>query len=135
MGHAFSGQFGLESQIVLRKKQKYYAATGELRRYREQTVRLNAHRVSPDNNTSYAVRVWTTNTTNERTHEAAGATMYQAIPDLAGGIASGRTEDPTLFHKKIHNVNFFVKKKQKYHAAAGESGFHRVERPVCLVTA
>jgi hypothetical protein len=32
-------------------------------------------------------------------------------------------------------VNFFVKKKQKYHAAAGESGFHRVERPGCLVTA
>jgi hypothetical protein len=31
-----------------------------------------------------------------------------------------------LFHKKIHNVNFFVKKK-KYHAAAGESGHCRAQ--------
>jgi len=26
-----------------------------------------------------------------------------------------------LFHKKIHNVNFFVKKNKTYHAAAGET--------------
>jgi len=34
-----------------------------------------------------------------------------------------------LFHKKIHNVNFFVKKKKKYHAAAGESGHYRAQTP------
>jgi hypothetical protein len=38
-------------------------------------------------------------------------------------------KSPDLFHKKIHNVNFFVKKKKAYHAAAGESGFVPVNRP------
>jgi len=28
---------------------------------------------------------------------------------------------PDLFHKKIHNVNFFVKKNKTYHAAAGKA--------------
>jgi hypothetical protein len=35
---------------------------------------------------------------------------------------------PDLFHKKIHIVNFFVKKNKKYHAAAGEAdvrGWHQ----------
>jgi hypothetical protein len=32
-------------------------------------------------------------------------------------------------------VNFFVKKKHKYHAAAGESGFYRVKHPVQTPTA
>jgi hypothetical protein len=33
---------------MFRKKTKtYHAAAGEIRRYREQTVRLNTHRVSP----------------------------------------------------------------------------------------
>jgi len=35
-----------------------------------------------------------------------------------------------LVHKKIHVVNFFVNKKQQYHAAAGESAVYRVKRPV-----
>jgi hypothetical protein len=35
-------------------------------------------------------------------------------------FASGRAEDPILVHKKIHVVNFFVNKKQAYHAAGGE---------------
>ncbi|MFP4440527.1 MAG: hypothetical protein ACLFVO_25115 [Chloroflexaceae bacterium] len=56
------------------------------------------------------------------TREAAGAAMYQAVSRLAGFIASGRAEDSTLVHKKIHVVNFFVNKIQKYHAAAGGSG-------------
>jgi len=56
------------------------------------------------------------------TREAVGAAMYQAVSRLAEFIASGRAEDSTLVHKKIHNVNFFVNKIQKYHAAAGESG-------------
>jgi hypothetical protein len=38
-------------------------------------------------------------------------------------------KSPDLFHKKIHVVNFFVKKKKAYHAAAGESGFVPVNRP------
>jgi len=37
-------------------------------------------------------------------------------------LPAGRKR-PDLFHKKIHNVNFFVKKEKEYHAAAGESGF------------
>jgi hypothetical protein len=34
-----------------------------------------------------------------------------------------------LFHKKIHVVNFFVKKKTAYHAAAGESGHYWAQTP------
>jgi hypothetical protein len=52
------------------------------------------------------------------------------VPNPDAGFASGRAEDYMLFHKKIHSVNFFVKKIKTYHAAAGESGFHRVKRPV-----
>ncbi len=40
-----------------KKTNKYHAAAGEIRRYREQTVRLNAHRVSPVNDRSYAVGI------------------------------------------------------------------------------
>jgi hypothetical protein len=43
---------------MFRKKTKqYHAAAGEIRRYREQTVRLNAHRVSRINYTRYAVQL------------------------------------------------------------------------------
>jgi hypothetical protein len=51
------------------------------------------------------------------THEPAGAAMYPAILRLMGDSASARAE---------HSRSFSVKKKQEYHAAAGESGFHRV---------
>jgi hypothetical protein len=34
-------------------------------------------------------------------HETAGTAMYQAIPRLAGDIASGRAENPILFHKHV----------------------------------
>jgi hypothetical protein len=33
--------------------------------------------------------------------ETATAAMQQAIPDLAGDIASGRTEDTMLVHKNV----------------------------------
>ncbi len=46
-----------------------------------------------------------------------------AVPDPEGISASGWAEETRSFHKKIHNVNFFVKRKKAYHAAAGESGF------------
>jgi hypothetical protein len=35
------------------------------------------------------------------------------VTDLAEHFASGRVEDSMLFHKKIPNVNFFVKKIKK----------------------
>jgi hypothetical protein len=57
MGHAFSEKFGTTCQIFRKKTKKYHAAAGEIRHYREQTVRLNAHRVSPVIYTSYAVIV------------------------------------------------------------------------------
>jgi hypothetical protein len=60
--------------------------------------------------------------------------MY-AVTNPAEHFASGRAEDSILFHKKIHCVNFFVKKIKKYHAAAGESGFHLGKRPVQTPTA
>jgi hypothetical protein len=43
---------------VPEKTKKYYAAAGELRRYREQTARLNAHRVTPVRlqTTAYGIR-------------------------------------------------------------------------------
>ncbi len=47
MGHAFSEKFGTTCQIFRKKTKKHHAAAGEIRRYRVQTVRLNAHRVSP----------------------------------------------------------------------------------------
>jgi len=38
--------------------------------------------------------------------EAASAAMDQAIPHLAGNIASGRAEHSRSFSQKIHVVNF-----------------------------
>jgi hypothetical protein len=35
------------------------------------------------------------------TRETSNAAMYQALPRLAGDIASGRVEDPMLFHKNV----------------------------------
>jgi hypothetical protein len=39
-------------------------------------------------------------------------TVPVLLPDPQAGFASGRVEDPDLFHKKIHVVNFFVKQKR-----------------------
>jgi len=58
-----------------------------------------------------------------------------AVIDSKTYFTSGRAEDSCLFHKKIHIVNFFVKKKKKYHAAGGASDFQRAKRPVCMPTA
>ena len=52
------------------------------------------------------------------TCETAHAAMDQAIPRLAGDIAAGRAEEPGFFPKKIHNVNFFRKRKRMHHTAA-----------------
>jgi hypothetical protein len=71
--------------------------------------------------------------------ETANAETYPAILRLAGDIApfddaQGRLRQggtfSVFFTKKIHVVNFFVKKKKEYHAAAGESDFYRVNRLV-----
>ncbi|MFP4437575.1 MAG: hypothetical protein ACLFVO_10030 [Chloroflexaceae bacterium] len=40
--------------------------------------------------------------------ETANAAMDQAIPRLAGDIASGRAEDSWLFHKKVAQSATFL---------------------------
>jgi len=56
--------------------------------------------------------------------------MRYAVAHPKGNFTSGRAEQTILFHKKIYNVNLFVKKKKQYYAAAGETGFHLVKHPV-----
>jgi hypothetical protein len=59
-----------------------------------------------------------------------------AVTDPAGNLASGRAEEPRSCSRKFGSQSqIFVNKKQKYHAAAGESDFHRVKCPVCMHTA
>jgi len=44
-----------------------------------------------------------------------------------GHVTSGRAEETIFFHKNLHKVQIFVKKRKKYHAAAGESGHYRAQ--------
>jgi hypothetical protein len=61
--------------------------------------------------------------------EAASAAVYQAIPHVAGNIASGRAELDILLHKTIHVVNCFVQKKN-VPCCRRRFVFHRVKRSV-----
>ncbi|MFP4440707.1 MAG: hypothetical protein ACLFVO_26020 [Chloroflexaceae bacterium] len=36
---------------------------------------------------------------------------------------TANAEDPILFHKNLHFVQIFMKKKKTYHAAAGKASF------------
>ncbi|MFP4439492.1 MAG: hypothetical protein ACLFVO_19795 [Chloroflexaceae bacterium] len=62
--------------------------------------------------------------------ETVNAAMDQAIPRLAGNIATGRVEDSILFPKKFAQSADFRKNKKEYHAAAGESAIHSGEHLV-----
>jgi hypothetical protein len=65
------------------------------------------------------------------TREPANADMDQAILCLTRDIASGRVEENISFaQKRCTLCNIFVQKHKKYHAAAGDSAFHRMKRPV-----
>jgi len=67
--------------------------------------------------------------------ETANAAMQQTIPGLVGDIASGRAEETRSFSQKNSRCEFFCEKEKMYHAAAGESGFNRMKRPVCMAIA
>jgi len=76
---------------MFRKKlETYHAAAGEMYRYREQTARLHAHRVSSISYTSYAV----------------------AHPK--GNFASDRAEDSLLFHTTFARCANVVWKRSKH---------------------
>jgi hypothetical protein len=85
---------------MFRKKTvPFHPAGGASGQLSRQTPGLGTNRVTPVNNTRYGVT------------------------DPTGDSASDRAEEIIFFHKN------FVKKDQKYHAAAGESGFWLVNRP------
>jgi hypothetical protein len=105
-GTFFFQNIWLSEPNVLEKDTKVPCCRRRIAFSSGQTPGLNADRVSPVNYTSYAVSFREEN------------------------IVSGRAGDSILFHKNLHIVQIFVKKIQKYHAAAGESRFHRVKRPV-----
>jgi len=53
-----------------------------------------------------------------------------AIPPPDVDIASGRVEENILFFiKNLHTVQIFYEKRNKYHAAAGESGRYCAQTP------
>jgi hypothetical protein len=58
--------------------------------------------------------------------EPANAAMQQALPPNAGDIASGMAEHSRSCSQKNSQREFFCEQEKTYHAAAGETGFHRV---------
>jgi hypothetical protein len=61
-----------------------------------------------------------------------------AVTDLEAHFASSRAEQTILVPEHVAQgatCSGTRKERNKYHVAAGESGFHRVKRPISMLTA
>ncbi|MFP4439394.1 MAG: hypothetical protein ACLFVO_19300 [Chloroflexaceae bacterium] len=97
--HAFSQKFCIKCKIFVKKKKKSTMLPQAKRAvHPKQTPSLITDRVTPVNDTSYAV------------------------PPPEVDIASGRVEDSRSFSQKIHAVNFSVKKIKRVPCCRRRSG-------------